>query len=100
MTHKKDESNDGTIFKVNTDGTGFTTIYRFAAGTVISPGVYTNSTGSFPVRLILSGSTLYGITDSGGALGGWNSFFRQHQWHEPYEPPQFFASDIAVINKR
>ena len=47
----------GTVFKVNTDGTGFTTLYDFAGGTS-------------PVKgLILSGNPLYG-TAGGGGLGG------------------------------
>lgn len=43
----------GTVFKVNTDGTGFTTIYNFSGG----------SDGGYPYcTLILSGNTLYGTT--------------------------------------
>ncbi len=51
----------GTIFKVNTDGTGFSTLHVFAGG----PG-----DGSYPVaELILSGNTLYGTTSQGGSSG-------------------------------
>jgi uncharacterized repeat protein (TIGR03803 family) len=51
----------GTIFKIQTDGTGFTLLHEFDS-TASDGG---NPTGS----LILSGSTLYGMTSSGGATG-------------------------------
>jgi uncharacterized repeat protein (TIGR03803 family) len=58
--------NNGTVFKVNTDGTGFRTLHIFSEG---HPA--TNSDGVFPVAgLILSGNTLYGTASEGGA---WNS---------------------------
>ncbi len=48
----------GTIFKINTDGTGFQVIHRFNGVPV---------DGSYPfVSLILSGATLYGTTSRGG----------------------------------
>ncbi len=51
----------GTAFKVNTDGTGFTTLYRFTNG----------SDGAYPYAgLILSSNTLYGAASSGGAGDG------------------------------
>jgi uncharacterized repeat protein (TIGR03803 family) len=47
----------GTVFAVNTDGTGFTTLHDF-----------TDGDGADPVAsLILSGTTLYGTTSIGGA---------------------------------
>lgn len=50
----------GTVFAVNTNGTGFTTLYTFANG----------SDGAAPYAgLILSGSTLYGTTSTGGTNG-------------------------------
>src|SRR6185312_13099874 len=52
----------GTIFKLNTDGTGFSNLYEFAQGVG----------GTQPAAgLLLSGSTLYGTTQhtSGGAGG-------------------------------
>jgi uncharacterized repeat protein (TIGR03803 family) len=58
----------GTVFAVNTDGTGFTNLYSFSAGSTNSSGVYTNSDGANPVGgLILSGNTLYGTASSGGS---------------------------------
>jgi uncharacterized repeat protein (TIGR03803 family) len=48
----------GTIFKMETDGTGFTLLHRFAGGTV--DGAYPDGS------LILSGTTLFSMTNSGG----------------------------------
>jgi uncharacterized repeat protein (TIGR03803 family) len=54
-------SGNGTVFAVNTDGTGYTNLYSFQGG----------SDGSQPQKgLILSGSTLFGTTYSGGSIGG------------------------------
>jgi uncharacterized repeat protein (TIGR03803 family) len=50
-------SGNGTVFAVNTDGTGFTTLHSFASSDGISP----------QARLILLGNTLYGTTTGGGS---------------------------------
>jgi uncharacterized repeat protein (TIGR03803 family) len=43
----------GTVFKINTDGSGFTTLYSF-----------TGTNGAYPAgNLLLSGTTLYGLTE-------------------------------------
>ena len=48
----------GTLFAVNTDGTGFTNLHSFSGG----------SEGATPVSaLVLSGDTLYGTTVGGGS---------------------------------
>ena len=53
----------GTVFKLNTDGTGFTNLYEFAQG---NGGDDSRRRG-----LLLSGSTLYGTTpNTGGSTGG------------------------------
>jgi uncharacterized repeat protein (TIGR03803 family) len=72
---------DGTIFKINTDGSGFTTLYYFTAlqkalQNTNTAGVYqyTNSDGSGPNSLILSGNILYG-TAGGGGTGGSGTIF-------------------------
>ncbi len=71
----------GTVFAVNTNGTGFTTLYSFTAtspprnpyGTFNPP--YFNSDGAFPYGgLILSGNTFYGTTSSGGSGGSGTVF--------------------------
>ena len=61
----------GTIFKINTDGTGFQNLYDFSP--CIGGG--TNSDGANPNGgLILSGNTLYGTTSGGGvALAGYQA---------------------------
>ena len=61
-------NNNGTVFKVNTDGTGFTTLHTFTA-------FYVNSDGAIPQgSLILSGNTLYGTATVGGSSGNGTVF--------------------------
>src|SRR5437016_1453531 len=56
---------NGTLFAVNTDGTGFTTLHNFTGG----------SDGSNPYAgVTISGNTLYGTTVAGGAWGGGTAF--------------------------
>jgi uncharacterized repeat protein (TIGR03803 family) len=63
---------EGTVFAINTDGTGFRNLYSF---TTTDPTTGTNSDGSFPsAGLILSGSILYGTTVGGGAYGNGTIF--------------------------
>jgi uncharacterized repeat protein (TIGR03803 family) len=64
-------SSNGTVFAVNTDGTGFTNIYSFTAPTGPSTSSFpTNSDGANPAGgLTLSGNFLYGTAGSGGTLG-------------------------------
>jgi len=58
----------GTVFAVNTDGTGFTNLHNFTATSGPNPG--TNSDGVNPLGvLILSGNTLYGTANVGGNSG-------------------------------
>ena len=55
----------GTVFAINTDGSGFTNLYRFTGG----------SDGAEPVAgLILSGNTLYGTTSAAGPNGNGTVF--------------------------
>jgi uncharacterized repeat protein (TIGR03803 family) len=55
----------GTVFAVNTDGTGFTNLYSFTGG----------SDGANPIGgLILSSNTLYGTTRNGGSSGNGTAF--------------------------
>jgi uncharacterized repeat protein (TIGR03803 family) len=50
-------SNNGTLFKINTDGSSFTVLKKFIGG----------ADGALPLgRLVLAGTTLYGTTQSGG----------------------------------
>jgi uncharacterized repeat protein (TIGR03803 family) len=68
----------GTVFAVNTNGTGFTTVYSFTATDATPPAnypPYPNSDGAYPWDgLILSGNTLYATANSGGS-SGWGTVF-------------------------
>src|SRR5436190_4537948 len=56
----------GTVFRVNTHGEGFTSLYNFTA--FADPSTYTNSDGGYPIAgLILSANSLYGTTSYGGS---------------------------------
>jgi uncharacterized repeat protein (TIGR03803 family) len=64
---------NGTVFAVNTDGTGFTNLHSFTALSV--PFTGTNSDGANPsAELILSGNTLYGTAKGGGSAGNGTVF--------------------------
>ena len=66
-------SGDGTVFAINTDGTGFTNLHSFTA--TLRFGLRTNSDGAYPsAGLILSGNTLYGTTSDGGSSGNGTVF--------------------------
>jgi len=67
-------SGNGTVFAINADGTAFTNLHSFSAGSPNSPGFYTNSDGAYPTGLILSGDTLYGATGNGGSNGSGTLF--------------------------
>ena len=60
----------GTVFAVNTNGTGFTNLHNFTATSGSAGGEGINSDGVNPVGgLILSGNTLYGTAVQGGTYG-------------------------------
>jgi len=68
---------NGTVFKLNTDGTGFETLYSFAASSPDSSGdcyAFVNSDGVAPGSLIVSGNTLYGTAELGGSAGSGTVF--------------------------
>jgi uncharacterized repeat protein (TIGR03803 family) len=57
----------GTVFAINTDGSGFTNLYSFTDN---GPDNGTNSDGAIPLAgLLLAGNTLYGTANEGGAFG-------------------------------
>jgi len=69
------DSGNGTLFAVNTDGSGFTNLHSFTATSTNSSGAHTNSDGTFPNdRLLLSGNTLYGTAQQGGGSGAGTVF--------------------------
>jgi hypothetical protein len=60
-------NDNGTVFAINTDGTGFSTLYHFTTPTGSS---FTNSDGFSPqAGLVLSGNTVYGTAIQGGIYG-------------------------------
>ncbi len=60
-TAEAGSADDGTVFSINTDGTGFQVLHSFAGGT---------GDGEEPTAgLTLVGSTLYGTTLEGGGTG-------------------------------
>ncbi|HWD94705.1 MAG TPA: choice-of-anchor tandem repeat GloVer-containing protein [Verrucomicrobiae bacterium] len=72
VTSSGGESGSGTLFAVNTDGTGFTNLHTFTANAGYP--TYTNLDGSYPYGLIQSGNTLYGTTYLGGISGNGTVF--------------------------
>jgi uncharacterized repeat protein (TIGR03803 family) len=88
-------AHDGTVFALNTDRTGFTTLYSFTNGT----------DGADPKGgLVLSGNTLYGTASTGSSLGAGTVFalntdgsgFRTlHQFAKQSNSPPFTNSDGA-----
>jgi uncharacterized repeat protein (TIGR03803 family) len=77
-------NNYGTIFSINTDGSGFTVLHTFSNVTYYVIGtnflglpqtISVNSDGLMPRgNLILSGGTLYGAAGGGGANGSGTIF--------------------------
>jgi uncharacterized repeat protein (TIGR03803 family) len=57
--------NKGTVFAINTDGTGFSTLYNFTGG---------NDGANPQAGLLLSGNSLYGTANAGGAAGNGTVF--------------------------
>ncbi|MGO9110925.1 MAG: choice-of-anchor tandem repeat GloVer-containing protein [Thermoguttaceae bacterium] len=68
MTCAGGASGNGNVFSVNTDGSGFRNLLSFSGSGGANPGQYPDG------DLTLSGSTLYGMTWSGGTSGKGNVF--------------------------
>ena len=64
-------SGSGTVFKINTNGSGFTNLYSFSPSVFNSSlSKFTNSDGRGPwAGLVVSGNTLFGVAESGGSFG-------------------------------
>jgi uncharacterized repeat protein (TIGR03803 family) len=60
----------GTLFRINTDGTGFATLHKFSLPRGTAGYYGTNADGAVPTRLIIDGDTLYGKTIGGGLGDG------------------------------
>lgn len=68
-------SGTGTVFSINTDGSGFTNLHSFAAASGRNNGLTVNSDGASPAwGVTLSGNTLYGTTWEGGSSGSGTLF--------------------------
>ena len=81
---------NGTVFAVNTDGTGFTNLHTFTALSVPYPG--TNSDGANPLAgLVLSSNMLYGNSFHGemAAHRGGTVFALNTDGTGFYEPAYF-----------
>jgi uncharacterized repeat protein (TIGR03803 family) len=61
--HAGGSGNSGTVFKVSTDGTGFTNLYNFTA---VNGGGQNSDGNRIDAGLVLSGNTLYGTASYGG----------------------------------
>ena len=75
----------GSVFRVNTDGSGFTVLKSLPAS---SGGVGID--GVWPVSpLVVAGTTLYGPAEWGGELRQRNAVPAQHRRHGLYRPETF-----------
>ncbi len=79
----------GTVFALQTNGTGFTVLHQFAA-TDSTTG--TNTDGASPcAALILSGNVLYGTASAGGA-GSVGTVFSINTTNDQFAAPHSFSS--------
>jgi uncharacterized repeat protein (TIGR03803 family) len=63
---------NGTVFKINTDGSNFMNLYNFSP---LDPSSQTNTDGASPAAgLVIAGNTLYGAAEEGG-FGGSGTVF-------------------------
>lgn len=83
-------SGSGTVFKLNTDGTGFSVLHSFSSR---APNSGTNNDGAFPLgTLVVRGNTLYGTTSGGGTAGNGTIF----SIALPAAQPQLAISRVAA----
>ena len=89
----------GTVFAINTNGSGFTTLYSFTAVNYDASFNSTNSDGANPqAGLILSGNTLYGTASAGGSSGNGTVFsLSLGSVSAPAPTLTIFPSGAAVI---
>jgi len=73
-TYEGGTNGNGTIYAVNTDGTGFAILHTFSATSTLSFAGGTNGDGANPLQenFLLLASTLYGTTINGGTNSGAN----------------------------
>ena len=74
--------NEGTVFKVNPNGTGFTNLYNFSGGV----------DGAAPYAgLLLAGTNLFGTACYGGSNGSGTVFHARHQWRRFHRAQDVFG---------
>jgi uncharacterized repeat protein (TIGR03803 family) len=70
MTQDGGQSSNGVLFQIQTDGTGLKLVHTFNGWAVLNPAG-SKEDGAYPVGTpVLSGSTLYGMTEEGGSGDG------------------------------
>src|SRR5579863_8533493 len=68
-------TNSGTLFSINTDGTGYSVLHVFAPLGTVFGQPSTNADGSDVTgSLTVDGGTLYGVAEGGGT-NGWGTIF-------------------------
>lgn len=73
-TLKGNSSGNGTVFKLNLDGSNYQKLYGFSASSSAYPNAVNND-GAYPFAgLVLAGNTLYGTTYTGGVTGNGTVF--------------------------
>jgi len=81
----------GSVFKINSDGSGFAVLHSFAAVATNAAGTFTNLDGQQPRgRLLLSGDVLFGTAEYGGEFGG-GTLFRVTTNGEQFEVLKHFV---------
>ena len=70
FTNQGGTHGDGTVFKININGTGMTTLHSFNCIIAAADGCHPQT----QMRLILSGNKLYGMTQGGGSQHGGSIF--------------------------
>jgi uncharacterized repeat protein (TIGR03803 family) len=107
VTCDYDSRTIGTVFKVATNGAGFTVLHSFGAAPFYGN---TNSDGAFPFAgLILAGDTLYGTTHERGNFGvgtvfavktNGTAFTNLHQFSQPWSDSSFSSKNYDGASVR
>jgi uncharacterized repeat protein (TIGR03803 family) len=94
MTSASGAGNKGTVFRVSTDGGSYTNFHSFAGGT-------NDGANPYGCSLMLSGSTLYGMTYYGGTNNYGVIFTLTNLPPPPTEPPTslaiIYANNQAIV---
>ncbi len=91
----------GTVFRIKQDGTGYTTLHKFAAPTTTQSvtGNSINTDGIYPSQaLIEDGTYLYGVTTYGGNQGSGTVFKVRKSDGQLTPLHNFAATDSTGIN--